>query len=164
MRTQISAPIRAAGGHGFERERGPSLGSGERSSYRLKRSDLILDADREPALQLLDAIRRQKAGIVVLLAASEDGWSAEDWLECDRVAITRASSNREVSIMFLRAYLDWYATQRGTVSGWSPAGSLHEQASVNASRAPGNTCLGVLAADGTGTPERRVTDSSVGIR
>ena len=42
-------------------------------------SDLILDADREPTVDVLDAIRRHKAEIVALLAASKDGWSADDW-------------------------------------------------------------------------------------
>ena len=32
-------------------------------------ADLILDADREPAPQVLDTIRRHKAGIVALLSA-----------------------------------------------------------------------------------------------
>ena len=42
-------------------------------------ADLILDADREPAPQVLDAIRRHKAGIVALLSAPGSDWSAEDW-------------------------------------------------------------------------------------
>ncbi len=41
--------------------------------------DLILDADREPAPRVLAAIRRHKAGIVALLTAAEDDWTAEDW-------------------------------------------------------------------------------------
>ena len=42
-------------------------------------ADLILDADREPSPQVLDAIRRHKAGIVALLTAPESDWTAEDW-------------------------------------------------------------------------------------
>ncbi len=42
-------------------------------------ADLILDADREPAPRVLEAIRRNKAGIVALLTAAEDDWTAEDW-------------------------------------------------------------------------------------
>ena len=42
-------------------------------------ADLILDADREPAPRVLAAIRRHKAGIVALLTAAEDEWTAEDW-------------------------------------------------------------------------------------
>ena len=42
-------------------------------------ADLILDADREPAPRVLDAIRRHKAGIVALLSAPGSDWSAEEW-------------------------------------------------------------------------------------
>ncbi len=42
-------------------------------------TDLILDADREPAPRVLEAIRRHKAGIVALLTAPEGDWTAEDW-------------------------------------------------------------------------------------
>ena len=42
-------------------------------------ADLILDADQEPAPQVLDAIRHHKAGIVALLTAPESDWSAEEW-------------------------------------------------------------------------------------
>ncbi len=42
-------------------------------------TDLILDADREPAPRVLEAIRRHKAGIVALLTAAEGHWTAEDW-------------------------------------------------------------------------------------
>ncbi len=41
--------------------------------------DLILDADREPAPRVLEAIRRHKAGIVALLSAADDDWTAKDW-------------------------------------------------------------------------------------
>lgn len=41
--------------------------------------DLILDADREPAPQVLEAIRHHKADIVALLTAPEDHWTASDW-------------------------------------------------------------------------------------
>ncbi len=42
-------------------------------------TDLILDADREPAPRVLEVIRRHKAGIVALLTAADGDWSAEDW-------------------------------------------------------------------------------------
>ncbi len=42
-------------------------------------TDLILDADREPAPRVLEAIRRHKAGIVALLTTAEGAWTAEDW-------------------------------------------------------------------------------------
>ncbi len=42
-------------------------------------TDLILDADREPAPRVLEAIRRHKAGIVALLTAAKDDWTAEHW-------------------------------------------------------------------------------------
>ncbi len=41
--------------------------------------DLILDADREPAPRVLEAIRRHKAGIVNLLTAADGDWTAEHW-------------------------------------------------------------------------------------
>ena len=42
-------------------------------------ADLILDAEREPAPAVLEAIRRHKEGIVALLAPDHVAWSAEDW-------------------------------------------------------------------------------------
>lgn len=42
-------------------------------------ADLILDADREPAPRVLEAIRRHKAGIVALLTVPGSDWSAEEW-------------------------------------------------------------------------------------
>ncbi len=42
-------------------------------------ADLTLDADREPAPWVLEAIRRHKAGIVALLTATASDWTAEDW-------------------------------------------------------------------------------------
>jgi hypothetical protein len=42
-------------------------------------ADLILDAEREPAPRVLEAIRRHKAGIVALLTETEGDWTAEDW-------------------------------------------------------------------------------------
>ena len=42
-------------------------------------ADLILDAEREPAPTVLEAIRRHKADIVALIAADHDAWTAEDW-------------------------------------------------------------------------------------
>jgi hypothetical protein len=42
-------------------------------------ADLILDAEREPAPAVLEAIRHHKEGIVALLAPDHDTWTAEDW-------------------------------------------------------------------------------------
>ncbi len=42
-------------------------------------ADLILDADREPAPRVLEAIRRHKAGIVALLTVPTGDWTAEEW-------------------------------------------------------------------------------------
>ncbi len=42
-------------------------------------TDLILDADREPASRVLETLRRHKAGIVALLTTAEGDWTSEDW-------------------------------------------------------------------------------------
>ncbi len=42
-------------------------------------TDLILDANQEPASPVLEALRRHKAEIVALLTVAEDDWTAEDW-------------------------------------------------------------------------------------
>ena len=42
-------------------------------------ADLILDAEREPAPAVLEAIRRHKEGIVALLAPDHVAWTAVDW-------------------------------------------------------------------------------------
>ncbi len=41
--------------------------------------DLILDADLEPSVEVVDAIRQNKAEIVALLTTPGSDWSAEDW-------------------------------------------------------------------------------------
>jgi hypothetical protein len=41
--------------------------------------DLLLEAAVAPPLAVLDALSRNKAGVMELLRASNDGWSAEDW-------------------------------------------------------------------------------------
>ena len=46
-------------------------------------SDLLLDADQEPAPAVLETLRCYKAEIVDLLAADIDFWTAEDWLPED---------------------------------------------------------------------------------
>jgi hypothetical protein len=40
---------------------------------------LRLDADATPPAAVLDLLLRHKAGVVALLRAGSDGWSAEDW-------------------------------------------------------------------------------------
>ena len=42
-------------------------------------TDLLLDANQEPALPILEALQRHKAGIVALLTVAESDWTAEDW-------------------------------------------------------------------------------------
>ena len=41
--------------------------------------DLVLEASAAPPSAVLDLLSRHKAGIVTLLRAADDGWSAEDW-------------------------------------------------------------------------------------
>jgi hypothetical protein len=41
--------------------------------------DLVLDAAIEPPDAVLEALSCNKAGVIALLRASNDGWSAEDW-------------------------------------------------------------------------------------
>lgn len=56
-----------------------------------------------------------------------------------------------------RAYLDWYATQRGSRPDGRPGLARHPELWVE--RAPGNTCLGALLAGGRGTVTQPVNDS-----
>jgi hypothetical protein len=42
-------------------------------------ADLVLDAEREPAPAVLEAIRHNKEEIVALLVADQDAGTAEDW-------------------------------------------------------------------------------------
>lgn len=53
----------------------------EESGIRLEiaDTDLILDADLEPPVDVVDAIRRHKAEIIELLAPTGDRWTAEEW-------------------------------------------------------------------------------------
>ncbi len=53
----------------------------EASGIRLgvEGADLILDADREAAPRVLEAIRRHRAGIVALLTAADGDRTVEDW-------------------------------------------------------------------------------------
>ena len=41
--------------------------------------DLVLEATSPPPQSVLDALSRNKVGIVALLRPGDDGWSAEDW-------------------------------------------------------------------------------------
>ena len=41
--------------------------------------DLVLEASSPPLEPVLEALSRNKAGIVALLCPGGDGWSAEDW-------------------------------------------------------------------------------------
>ncbi len=53
----------------------------EASGIRLgvEGADLILDADLEPPVDVVNAIRRHKAEIIELLAPPGDRWTVEDW-------------------------------------------------------------------------------------
>ena len=53
----------------------------EASGIRLgvEGADLVLDADLEPPVDVVNAIRQDKAGIIELLAPPGDRWTAEDW-------------------------------------------------------------------------------------
>jgi len=46
---------------------------------QLSGNNLSLRAPSKPPPAVLDALRRQKAEVVVLLRPGRDGWSAEDW-------------------------------------------------------------------------------------
>jgi len=41
--------------------------------------DLVLEASAPPPPALLDLLSRHKAGILILLRAASDSWSAADW-------------------------------------------------------------------------------------
>jgi hypothetical protein len=42
-------------------------------------NDLVLEAGQEPSAEVLNALKRHKAEILVLLSAHSDDWSVEDW-------------------------------------------------------------------------------------
>jgi hypothetical protein len=54
--------------------------------------DLLLEAAVEPPVTVLDALSRNKGGVIALLRASNDSWSAEDWRAFfdERAAIAEA--------------------------------------------------------------------------
>ncbi len=58
-----------------------TIRTAEASGIRLgvEGTDLILDADLEPPVDMVNAIRRHKAEIIELLAPPGDRWTAEDW-------------------------------------------------------------------------------------
>jgi hypothetical protein len=58
-----------------------TIRTAEASGIRLgvEGADLILDADLEPPVDVVNAIRRHKAEIIELLAPPGDRWTAEDW-------------------------------------------------------------------------------------
>ncbi len=41
--------------------------------------DLVLNAEEEPAVDVLEVLKRHKAGIVALLKPEGDSWTADDW-------------------------------------------------------------------------------------
>ena len=68
--------------------------------FGVEGADLILDADLEPPVDIVNAIRQDKAGIIELLGPSGDRWTAEDWraLFDERAAIAeyeRGASQEE---------------------------------------------------------------------
>lgn len=56
---------------------------------RVDAGDLVLEAPVAPPTAFLDALRRHKAEIVLLLDVGTDAWTSEDWCEFydERVAI-----------------------------------------------------------------------------
>jgi hypothetical protein len=60
---------------------GETIRMAEASGIRLgvEGADLILDADLEPPVDVVNAIRHHKAEIIELLAPPGDRWLAEDW-------------------------------------------------------------------------------------
>ncbi len=58
-----------------------TIRAAEASGIRLRAegTDLVLDADLEPPVDVVNAIRRHKAEIIELLAPPGDGWTAKDW-------------------------------------------------------------------------------------
>ena len=76
-------------------------------------ADLILDAEREPAPAVLEAIRCNKAEIVALLGAGRDDWTGEDWRAFydERAGITEfdggQSRERAEAIAFESCVIEW---------------------------------------------------------
>lgn len=97
MRTQIINPnliwekcMRSNGGGAYERgqcpERCPcAAGIG----FAVDGEDLLLNAPSAPTADVLDALARHKAEIVVLLRPGPDGWSAEGQLGTPRAKTIR---------------------------------------------------------------------------
>ena len=58
-----------------------TIRAAEASGIRLRAegTDLVLDADLEPPVDVVNAIRRHKAEIIELLAPPGDEWTTEDW-------------------------------------------------------------------------------------
>ena len=58
-----------------------TIRAAEASGIRLRAegTDLVLDADLEPPVDVVNAIRRHKGEIIELLAPPGDGWTTEDW-------------------------------------------------------------------------------------
>ena len=76
-------------------------------------TDLILDADREPASRVLETLRRHKAGIVALLTTAEGDWTAEDWrvFYGERAGIAESDGGRTraeaVALAFECCIVEW---------------------------------------------------------
>ncbi len=92
-----------------------TIRTAEASGIRLgvEGADLILDADLEPPVDVVNAIRRHKAEIIELLAPPGDRWTAEDWraLFDERAGIaefdggqTRAEGE---ALAFERCIVEW---------------------------------------------------------
>ncbi len=79
VRTETSLPSlrrkKLAGARGYERGSGPESGARRRRSARGDGEDLILEADVAPPADVLDALARQKSGVLTLLRIGRDGWS-----------------------------------------------------------------------------------------
>ncbi len=78
-------------------------------------TDLILDADREPAPRVLDAIRRHKAGIVALLTEPESEWTAEHW----RAFFNERAGNTQFDHQLSRAGAEALAFEYCVIEWWN---------------------------------------------
>ena len=78
----------------------------EASGVRLgvEGADLILDADLEPPVDVVNAIRRHKAEIIEILAPLGDKWTAEDWRALFEGRAGVAEHDRELSRTEALAY------------------------------------------------------------
>jgi ADP-ribosylglycohydrolase/protein-tyrosine phosphatase len=75
-----------------------------------------------------------------------------------RAALARQDIPAGVEAIRL-AYLDWLHTQGDGDRHWKVLGRIANDARLRKRRAPGNTCIAALRADGRGSPEKPLNDS-----